>query len=99
MRRILAVCILQARAVRDIEQETELPQATVYRNVRHLVDNNILIVERSAITPEGKRYDLFRSRLRSARMEVDSMGVRIVWEPVEGIEERLARVWATLRGT
>lgn len=98
MRRILAVCITQARPVRDIEQETALSQATVYRNVRQLVDDNMLIVERSAITPDGKRYDLFRSRIRSARIEVDAAGVRIMWEPVEAIEERLARVWATLRG-
>lgn len=97
-RRILAVCIRKARSAKEIEQETQLPQATVYRYVHQLVGSRLLLVERSAITPDGKRYDLFRSRIRSARLELDGSGVRIVWEPTEGTEERLARVWATLRG-
>lgn len=98
-RRIIIVCISQARSAREIEQETQLPAATVYRHVRQLVEKSLLVVDRSAITQDGKRYDLFRSRLRSARMDLDAAGVRVTWEPVEGMEERLARVWATLRGT
>jgi DNA-binding IclR family transcriptional regulator len=97
-RRILSVCIKQARSVREIETETAMPQATVYRHVNHLVEEGLLLVERSAITPDGKRYELYRSRLRRARVEVDAAGVRVYWEPVEEIEERLARIWTSLRG-
>ncbi len=96
-RRILSVCIRKARPVKEIESETELPQATVYRQVAHLAEVGLLVVERSAITPDGKRYDLYRSRLRHARVELDADGVRMAWEPVEGVEERLARVWNSLR--
>jgi hypothetical protein len=66
--------------------------------VNHLVEEGLLLVERSAITPDGKRYELYRSRLRRARVEVDAAGVRVYWEPVEEIEERLARIWTSLRG-
>lgn len=97
-RRILSTCIKQAKPVRLIEQETGLPQATVYRHVSRLLEEGLLAVERSALTDDGKRYDLYRSRLRSARIELDSGGYRIVWEPVEETEERLARVWRSLRG-
>lgn len=97
-RRILSVCIRKPRSAKEVEQETGLPQATVYRYVHQLVEAKLLVIERSAMTPDGKRYDLFRSRLRSARLELDATGVRVIWEPTEGMEERLARVWATLRG-
>lgn len=97
-RRILSVCIKQARSVRDIEADTGMPQATVYRHVKQLVEEKLLVVERSAITPDGKRYELYRSRVRMARIELDQSGVRMIWEPVEETEERLARAWQSLRG-
>lgn len=97
-RRVLAVCIKQAQPVREIEQSTGLPSATVYRHVTSLIEDGLLFVERSALTPDGKRYEMYRSRVRKARIEVDNLGVRVLWEPVEGVEERLARVWQSLRG-
>lgn len=96
-RRILSVCIAKPKSVKDVESETGLPQATVYRHVNHLVEERLLVVERSAITPDGKRYDLYRSRIQNARIELDARGVRVLWEPVEAMEERLARVWTSLR--
>lgn len=97
-RRVLSVCIKKAKSVREIELETQIPQATLYRHVTQLTEQGLLYVERSALTGDGKRYELYRSRIRSGRIEVDSAGVRIVWEPMEGVEERLARVWMSLRG-
>lgn len=97
-RRVLSVCIRKAQSVREIEEETRLPQATVYRHVKRLVDEGLLFVERSALTEDGKRYELYRSRVRNARIELGSFGFRVVWEPMEGTEERLARVWQSLRG-
>ena len=84
--------------MKEIEDEATLPQATVYRHVNRLLAEGLLIVERSAITRDGKRYELYRSRLRSARVELDSLGVRILREPREEMEERLARAWQTIRG-
>lgn len=98
-RRVLSVCITKAKSVREIELETQISQATLYRHVTQLSESGLLFAERSALTEDGKRYELYRSRIRSARIEVDSAGVRIAWEPMEGVEERLARIWMSLRGT
>lgn len=54
-------------------------------------------MERSALTHDGKRYDLYRSRLRGARIEMDANGERITWEPNEPVEQRLASIWESLR--
>lgn len=90
---MLAACIQQAKSIREIELATKLPQATVYRHVGRLSELGLLIVERDALTPDGKRYQLYRARVRSARVVMDAQGVRIYWEPVEEVEERIARVW------
>lgn len=96
-RRILAVCVRKAKSVKDISHETGLPLPTTYRQVNRLEEAGLLVVERSAMTPDGKRYDLFRSRIRAARIEMDGAGERVSWEPNEAIEERLANIWDSLR--
>lgn len=97
-RRILAVCIRSPKAVKDISQETGLPLATAYRHVSRLMEAGVLVIERSAMTPDGKKYDLYRSRVRLARIEMDAAGERVTWEPNEAVEERLVTMWDTLRG-
>lgn len=97
-RRVLAACIRKAMPVKDISQVTGLPLPTTYRHVNELAAQGLLVIERSALTEDGKRYELYRSRLRSARLEMDGAGERVVWEPNELVEERLARMWTGLRG-
>jgi hypothetical protein len=96
-RRVLAVCVKKAKAVKDISHETGLPLPTAYRQVNHLAEVGLLVVERSAMTPDGKKYDLYRSRVKSARIEVDGSGERVTWEPNEATEERLSSMWDSLR--
>lgn len=97
-RRVLASCVRQARAVKDIAAEADLPLPTAYRQVNRLVEAGLLVIERSAMTPDGKKYDLYRSRVKSARIEMDGSGERVSWEANEATEERLATMWDSLRG-
>ncbi|MGQ0536632.1 MAG: winged helix-turn-helix domain-containing protein [Methanobacteriota archaeon] len=96
-RRVLAVCVKKAKAVKDVSHETGMPLPTTYRHVNDLVEKGLLVVERSALTEDGKRYELYRSRIRYARLELDASGERVVWEPNEPVEDRLARMWLDLR--
>lgn len=96
-RRVLAACVKKAKAVKEISQETGLPLPSTYRHVNRLVEMGVLVIERSALTPDGKRYELYRARIRAARIEMDGNGERVSWEPNEAIEERLASVWDSLR--
>lgn len=97
-RRVLAVCVKRPLAVKDIARETGLALPTTYRHVHKLEEAGLLVVERSAMTPDGKKYDLYRSRVKAARIEVDASGERVTWEPNEATEERLANMWDSLRG-
>lgn len=96
-RKVLAACVRKAKAVKELSDETGLPLATTYRHVHRLVEAGLLVVERSALTPDGKRYELYRARIRSARIELDPSGERVAWEPNEPVEERLMHLWGALR--
>ena len=97
-RRVLAACVKKAKAVKEISQETGLPLPSTYRHVNRLVELGVMMIERSAMTADGKRYELYRSRVRAARIEMDGNGERVSFEPNEATEERLASVWDSLRG-
>lgn len=94
---MLAVCVRKAKAVKEISQETGLPLPTTYRHVNRLQESGLLVIERSALTSDGKRYELYRSRVRGAKIEMDANGERVTWEPNEAIEERLAGLWESMR--
>lgn len=96
-RKVVAACIPKAKPVKDISAESGLPMATAYRHVNDLVEKGLLFVERGAMTPDGKRFDLYRSVLRSFRLEMDETGERVFWELNFAVEERLARMWESLR--
>lgn len=96
-RRVLAACVKAPQSVKDISREVDLPLASTYRHVNALLEAGLLIIERSAMTPDGKRYDLYRSRLRAARIEMDPSGERVTWELNEPVETRLVSMWDALR--
>lgn len=94
---VLAACVAAPLSVKDICQATGLPLATAYRQVHRLMDFGVLIVERSAMTREGKKYDLFRSRIAEAHLDVTSAGEEIRWVANEATEGRLVGMWDAVR--
>ena len=97
LREVLAMTISSAKSVKEISDGTGIPLSSTYRHVESLQRAGLLIVDRSAISPEGKRYDLFRSRLRRAMIEVSRAGVQVTWDIDETVEDRLARMWRQMR--
>lgn len=97
-RQVLALCIRRALPVKAISDQASLPLASAYRQVNSLVAWGLLVVERSAMTPDGKPYDLYRSRVRRARVEVSPSGVQVEWEPNEVVGDRLIGMWNQMGG-
>ncbi len=96
-RRVLAACVVKPRAVKDISHDTGLPLPTTYRHVKRLMELGVLVIERSAITEDGKRYELYRSRVKDASIAFDAKGERVTWTANEPVETRLADMWDTMR--
>lgn len=95
-RRIISKCIRRPQPVKALSQEADTPLASTYRQVKALVAQGILVVERSAMTEDGKPYDLYRSRIKVARIEVRADHVEIAWEENASIEDRIANLWGKL---
>lgn len=96
-RAILSLCIQGPRSVKDLSAEASIPLASCYRQVRALVEDGMLVVERSAMTADGKPYDLYRSRIRLARIEVRAGKVEVTWEANAPVEDRVLHFWGQLR--
>ncbi len=70
VRRILSATDAAARTAPDLNLVTGVPLTTLYRKIHELEALGLLGIERSAITPDGKRVDFFRSCLAEARVEL-----------------------------
>lgn len=97
-RRILANCIRKALSVKQLSDATGTPLPSTYRHIKTLVAEGLLLIERSALTPDGKPYDLYRSRLRRARIEITAGHVKVEWDLNELIEDRLHGMWNQIGG-
>lgn len=87
-RRVLAACVARAQSAHDVSTTTRIPLTTVYRLIHRLERLHVLVVERSAMTVEGRKYDLFRSRVRAVHLDVTEGGDHVSWEPNPTIETR-----------
>lgn len=94
--RILSGCVGKAHSARELVRATDLPHSTVYRTIAKLVEDRLLVVERSALTEDGKRYDLYRSTVRNAQISFDRAGIQIHWELIETGGQNEARLWRLL---
>lgn len=96
-RRVLAACVDVPRSVRSLSEAADLPLPTTYRHVHRLTELGVLVVERSAMTPDGKKYDLYRSRVKEAHLDVWGDHEEVRWLANDAIEARLIALWDAVR--
>ena len=62
----------QAKSVRDIITEKNIPYTNAYRKTKWLVAEKLLVIDKIIITQEGKKFSLFRSVLSSITVKYES---------------------------
>jgi DNA-binding IclR family transcriptional regulator len=72
MVKIMNLAKYSLKSVNDIIREANIPHTTAYRKVKWLVESGLLAVDRIVITPEGKRFSLFRSTLKSVTVRYEN---------------------------
>lgn len=82
-RRILLSAIPHARTVREICSEQGLPQSSTYRTVKGLVKNDLMMVDRSVLSPDGKKYATYRTTFSYVCVEMKngSLAVKVGLNP------------------
>ncbi|MDE1769012.1 MAG: helix-turn-helix transcriptional regulator [Thaumarchaeota archaeon] len=75
--KILDCALFQLKSVTDIIRECDIPHTTAYRKIKWLLAENLLVVDKIEITPDGKKFSLFRSVFKSISVHYD-MGSTVV---------------------
>lgn len=70
-KRILVSTISEGKTVHEISTEQAVPLSSCYRRARQLVRQGLLIVERIVLTPEGRRFAVYRNSFREIEMTSD----------------------------
>lgn len=94
---ILAAVSDEARPVKEVAEACDLALATAYRHVNDLAEKGLLFLERSAISAEGKRVDLYRAAVRRVELTFRPDGAEVRYELVEDAADRLRRVWMDIK--
>ena len=85
------------RSAQDLLNSNHIPQSTLYRKLHELQDLGLIGIQRTAITPEGKRVDLYRSLLEELRVEMFGRELRINARFRDLSAERLKEMWRDVR--
>lgn len=96
-RLILTATMFAAKSVIDITHEQKIPITSAYRRVKELKEFGLLKVERIVLTPEGKKFELLRSTIRTASIQFDKGTLNV--DVTAGIEadEKLVKRFFALR--
>jgi hypothetical protein len=61
---ILDCATFRSKSVSDIIRETRIPHSTAYRKIKWMLEEGLLFTEKIDITPDGKKFSLFKSTIR-----------------------------------
>ena len=94
--KILMSLIDKADSVNNISRVNNIPIATAYRRVSELEEAGLLVVERGILTEDGKRYDLYRSAVRSMQISFRSGQLEVDVVPNRDAVSKLESMWMSL---
>ncbi|MEM4311305.1 MAG: winged helix-turn-helix domain-containing protein [Nitrososphaerales archaeon] len=90
--------IEKARSAIDLSQETNIPISTVYRRIHELQQAGLIVAERSVLSEDGKRYELYRSTIKVIKVNFGSNSVEVEVIPNEDVIGKFLRLWSEIKG-
>ena len=96
-RRIIDLTVNKPLSASDIAQGCNLPPSSAYRRISTLTDAGLLGVERSVITEDGKKYDLFRSTIKGVEINYRPSDIMVRLIPNEDMISKFIRIWAYMK--
>jgi DNA-binding Lrp family transcriptional regulator len=92
-RRILTSAIARGKTIEEISAEQNLPLSTCYRRTRTLLEEGLMILERSVVTPAGKRYAVYRTSFSQTAITFVNGEIAVEVTPNLDILDKLRRRW------
>jgi DNA-binding HxlR family transcriptional regulator len=96
-REILLMLNDAPRSAQEIQTAQRIPQSTLYRKLHDLTEIGLVGVQRSVISSDGKRVELYRSLLDELRVEMRGARLRIDVRFRDLASERLKEMWRDVR--
>jgi hypothetical protein len=75
--KILASTVAKPKSVVDLTRECGIAHTSAYRLVNELKESGVLVVERTAVTPDGKKFAMYKSAYRSINVAFDHGAVEV----------------------
>jgi hypothetical protein len=98
MRQILCSIMSEAKSIERISKENGIPVSTCYRRIRELLSFRLARIERTIITPEGKKYETFRSTIADAKISFSVEDLTVEVTPLKiNPEDRLHNMWSAAK--
>jgi DNA-binding transcriptional ArsR family regulator len=94
---ILAALSHGERDGHSLVVETNLPQSSVYRKLRELEEQKLIEVGRLAFTREGRKVEVFRSRIHAVAVEFEDGRAVVRVRAREDASDRLRDLWQRVR--
>lgn len=85
------------RSAQEIQALNRIPQSTLYRKLHELGEIGLVGVQRSVISSDGKRVELYRSLLDELKVEMRGARLRIDVRFRDLAAERLKEMWRDVR--
>lgn len=95
-RRILAATQTEAVTAKEIIEDTKVPRSTVYRRLERLEEEGLVEVA-GGVMEKGHPMDTYRARVELVQVSVEEGEIEASWRLLETPEDRLHRLWTSLR--
>src|ERR1700691_1009663 len=96
-REILLMLNESPRSAQEIQSTNRIPQSALYRKLHELGEIGLVGVQRSVISSDGKRVELYRSLLDELKVEMRGARLRIDVRFRDLASERLKEMWRDVR--
>ena len=77
VQKILDSAMHNPKSISQITRDTGIPHTTVYRKIKWLLEEKLLVVDRIEITEDGKKSSLLRTVLKSFNVKCEYNNVII----------------------
>ena len=75
MMKILEFATANCISINEIIRQTAIPHSSAYRKIKWMTEEGLLFTERMDLTPDGKKYSLVRSTIKSIGVTYDQGNV------------------------
>ena len=98
LQRILDAAMFDSKSVNQIIKDTGIPHTSVYRKIKWLLDERLLVVDKIEITEDGKKYSLLRTVLKSFNVKYEYNSVVIDAEQNFDTLRKVTKLFFSLDG-